>query len=133
MRPTSTSLEYGLYDTLGRNIWSLAVCYMIFACANNSGGPINEFLSLPMWQPLSRLSYAIYLIHSSITGITMSSLEVPPSFTAMSAFLNFISIFVLSALAAIPLVLAFQLPIDAISKCHHHHYQINRQKTNLVV
>lgn len=53
----TTALAYGFYSTLSHVAWSLAFCYIIFACANNAGGPINWFLSHPFWQPISKLSY----------------------------------------------------------------------------
>lgn len=114
--PTSTPIMFGLYETLGRNLWAISICYIIFACAHGSGGPVNEFLSLQMWKPLSRLSYCIYLIHYHLIGLIMGSMKTPPYFSAISAFQNFISVFVLSVFISIPLVLAFELPIDAIEK-----------------
>lgn len=112
----SIPLFYGFYDALGRITWSIAVCYIIFACIHNNGGPINKFLSLPMWQPLSRLSYSIYLIHTLILSLTIDSLKMPMFFSEITAFQSFIGVFVLSAFVAIPLTLAFELPIDAIYK-----------------
>lgn len=44
-----------------RIIWSLAISYIIVACAYGYGGIVNWFLSQPMWFALSRLSYAAYL------------------------------------------------------------------------
>lgn len=114
--PTSTALEFGLFETLSRNIWSIAICYVIFACAHNNGGPINHFLSLPMWKPLARLSYCIYLVHNLIIAISNGSRHRPAYFSGISAFRNFISIYVISVFVSIPLVLAFELPIDAIVK-----------------
>lgn len=48
-----------------RIVWSLAMCYIIFACIH-CGGIVNWFLSLPQWQLLSRLSYITYLIHPTV-------------------------------------------------------------------
>lgn len=112
--PIPFSLQYALYETFGRILWSIAVCYVILACTHDGGGVINTFLSLPMWQPISKLSYCIYLIHFTIIGIL--SIKTPLYFNEITAFQNFISYFVLSIFVAIPLVLAFELPIDAIHK-----------------
>lgn len=114
--PTLSPLVYGLYDTVSRSVWVTAICYIVFACAHGSGGPINNFLSLSAWQPLSRLSYCIYLVHYDLIGLIMGSVKTPPYFSEISAIQNFISIFVLAAFIAIPLVLAFELPIDSIVK-----------------
>lgn len=59
----TTPLVNGLYESLSRVAWPLAISYIIFACAHNNGGLVNWFLSHPFWQPISNISYAIYLIH----------------------------------------------------------------------
>lgn len=46
-----------------RALWSLSLCYLIFACVQDYAGIVNSFLSLPLWQPLSRMSFTILLIH----------------------------------------------------------------------
>ena len=114
--PGAKPLQFALCETFGRILWSICVCYLIFACAHDSGGPMNTFLSLPMWQPISRLSYAIYLIHVPIIKTILYSTETPLYFDGFTVFQNFISYFVLSTFIAIPLTLAFELPIDAIKK-----------------
>lgn len=43
--------------------WSLALCTLIFVCISGSGSVVDWFLSLPQWQPLSRLSFITFLFH----------------------------------------------------------------------
>lgn len=112
--PGTNALQYALYETIGRIIWSIGVCYIIFACIHGSGGPINTFLSLPIWQPFAKLSYSFYLIHWTIIKIMIYSTKTPLYFNEFTAFQNLISFYVLATIVAIPLVLAFELPIDAI-------------------
>lgn len=69
----STSLEMALYASLSRIAWALALSYIIFACVHGYGGPVNWFLSLSLWQPLSRLSYSIYIIHFPVIVVVMAS------------------------------------------------------------
>lgn len=69
----STNLEYALYTSLSRIAWAMALSYIIYACVHGYGGPVNWFLSLSFWQPLSRLSYAIYLIHFPVVMVVMGS------------------------------------------------------------
>lgn len=78
-------LWFALYDGVGRVVWSLALCYIIFACVHNSGGAINWFLSHPLFQPLSRLSYSIYLVHFPVIYATLLSMKSPPYFSIMTA------------------------------------------------
>lgn len=110
------ALMLGLYNAFGRVIWSTALCYIIFACVHNAGGPINWFLSHQGWEILSKLSFAIYLVHIPVILMTMSTFNDAPHFNEISAILNFIGVYVLSILVAIPATLAFELPIDTIYK-----------------
>ena len=52
-----------LFDSLHRNLFSLAVSWIIFACVSGYGSFINSFLSWNFFVPLSKLSYVAYLFH----------------------------------------------------------------------
>lgn len=88
---TATSLENGLYISLSRVAWALALSYIIFACAHGYGGPVNWFLSLSLWQPLSRLSYSIYLLHVFVSVVVLirakGTLEVSELFAVSLRFM----------------------------------------------
>lgn len=85
-----TNLEFALYESLSRVAWSIALCYIIFACINNYGGPVNWFLGHPVWQPLSRLSYAIYIVHISVITVTQTTLKTSPYFSELNAVRIFV-------------------------------------------
>lgn len=78
-------LQFGLYDALSRVAWAIALCYIIFACTHNGGGPINWFLSHTFWKPISRLSYALYLVHVLVMGDSMGAMTTVPYFTEAAA------------------------------------------------
>lgn len=78
-------LDTGLYDSLSRVAWAVALCYIIFACVNNYGGPVNRFLSHPLWQPISRLCYAIYLIHFPVVMLFHATLKHPSYLSGITA------------------------------------------------
>ncbi|XP_032296332.1 nose resistant to fluoxetine protein 6 [Drosophila virilis] len=65
------------YVTLTRIAWPLALVWLVFACKYGYGGLANSFLSSPLWQPLSKLSYGAYIWHILIEilngGITRTS------------------------------------------------------------
>lgn len=78
---TASSMESGLYTGFSRFIWSIIVCLVIHACISGYGGPVNSFLSLPMWRPLGRLTYAIYIVHMPIMIISSASAKRPIYFS----------------------------------------------------
>lgn len=112
----STPLQYGLYNAYCHPFFALSMCYIIFACANNAGGPVNWFLSHPLWKPISVLSYGIYMVHFPVIMWTTTLMKTPIYFNKIIAIQYFLGNFILSALVAIPMILAFELPIAAIEK-----------------
>lgn len=116
-QPDSTLLPiyYGLYDSLSRITWSIALCYIIFSCVHNPNGLVNQFLSHPSWQPISRLGFAIYLVHPLVL-LTMASLKTPLHFNEMSFLRDFIGNCVISIIVATFASLAFESPIVNIEK-----------------
>ena len=61
------------YAGLNRVAWSLAVAYFILCCATGRLTFVNKLLSLPIFLPLSKLSYSCYLLHifvlEVVTGV----------------------------------------------------------------
>ena len=53
-----------IYLSVERELWACSICWIIFACHRlKSGGVIRTVLSHPSWQPLSKLSLSMYLLH----------------------------------------------------------------------
>ena len=127
---TATPLVYGLYDALSRVFWSIALCYIIFACVHNSGGPVNWFLSHPLWQPISRICYAIYILHFIVVLIMGATLKTPPYFSELSAFHTFIGNYILVVCISIVATLAFESPIVVIEKIL---FGQNKKKTDTAI
>lgn len=75
------SIGAGLYSAITRPLWGVAIGWIIFACHRGYGGFVNLFLSHAYWQPLARLSYAMYLHGTIIQVITWSNMRSPPNFS----------------------------------------------------
>ncbi|XP_069135206.1 nose resistant to fluoxetine protein 6-like [Argopecten irradians] len=67
-----------LYVSCSRLSWSIAIAWVIYACATGYGGPVNILLSWKVWAPLGRLTYCAYLIHPVV--ITVYSFNLPSEF-----------------------------------------------------
>ena len=117
---------YGLQDGLSRVVWSIATCYIIFACIHDLSGPLNWFLSHPLWQPLARLSFATYIVHRPITLYSLGTMKTPPvaseAMLCSTAMLNYI----LSIFVAILATLAFESPIINLEKVFFGSHLKNR-------
>ena len=78
--------ERAIYGGFHRLAWALALSWVILACIKGvfsffsclklrfkgAGGPVNTILSWPAWIPLSRMSFAIYLIHMTVMDVVNS-------------------------------------------------------------
>lgn len=85
-------IDSAFYEPLSHVLWAVALSWIIFACVHGYGGPINWFLSWPQWQPLSRLSYSIYLCHSTILEWHAKSIHTSMYFSDYNAVSSIIYI-----------------------------------------
>lgn len=65
------------YSALGRPAWAIAIAWLIFACHNGYGGPVNRFLSWTIFIPLSKLTYCAYLLHVFLYYIMLANTSQP--------------------------------------------------------
>ncbi|KAH8238144.1 hypothetical protein KR032_000126 [Drosophila birchii] len=86
---TPPILEEAFYLTLTRIAWPLGLCWLVFACMQGYGGLANSFLSSPLWQPLSRLSYSAYIFHMFIEGLNAGLTRTNTYFSDYQVMLRF--------------------------------------------
>jgi peptidoglycan/LPS O-acetylase OafA/YrhL len=109
-------LANSFYISLMRPAWAIAICWVIFACVTDHGGPINQFLSLPIFQILSRLSYSIYLVHYSFIFMTNFYTRSSLHFSDYNAFHKFWGDLAFSLAIAVVWTLVFESPIIVLEK-----------------
>ena len=61
--PVVEPLPSAIIFSTVRLIWSSGIFWLCYECANGRAGAIRTLLSANILQPLSRLSFAIYLAH----------------------------------------------------------------------
>lgn len=105
-----------IYESTNRVVWAGCLGWMVFACVNGYGGPINTFLSLSIWQPLGRISYSIYLVHLPLQALFTASLKNTIRFGDVIAVHKFWGDFGLAATVAVFWSLAFESPIVGLEK-----------------
>ncbi|XP_055613144.1 O-acyltransferase like protein-like [Uranotaenia lowii] len=89
----------GFYEAFHRVAFVLGLMWLIFMCANGYGSLLNDILSWSFWQPVARLSYAMYLLHYPILLVTFTgALRQPFHFGEIS--LQYVSVGVIAITAA---------------------------------
>lgn len=88
----SSAAEAATYDAFSRVGWGVALSWIIFACHHGYGGVINDFLSHPVWQIISKLSFCMYMTHFTVQVIIYGNFQTSlyfSNFDAVSFFSNF--------------------------------------------
>ncbi|XP_015123280.1 nose resistant to fluoxetine protein 6 [Diachasma alloeum] len=104
------------YAGFGRHIWAFGICWLIYASVKGYGGPIADFLSLPIFIPFGRMSYCIYLVHMVIQLMRVAAARVPSYFTELGIIYSFFGEFIVSIIAGLALSLVFESPFLVLEK-----------------
>ncbi|XP_016949352.1 nose resistant to fluoxetine protein 6 [Drosophila biarmipes] len=114
--PSPTVLEGALYYTLARIGWPLALCWVVFACIQGYGGLANSFLSSPLWQPLSKLSYSAYIWHIFIQEVNNRRIRSNTYFSNYDVMLNFWSTFGFTLVMSYVLYAIIEAPLEGLER-----------------
>lgn len=63
---TPSTVHNALFDSFSRLFWASAIALIIFICISKNGGPVNRILAAPIWRPLAKLSFCIYVLNYDI-------------------------------------------------------------------
>ncbi|XP_073964184.1 O-acyltransferase like protein-like isoform X3 [Choristoneura fumiferana] len=116
-------------NSFRRSCWSLALCWMIFACAHGYGGPVNWFLSLRLWKFLARISYAIYLFHSLVQLTTASAAVASVYFNVGTLFSSLASDLVYTILISAAACVLIEEPAFSLQRMLFRGYFGPRKQT----
>ncbi|XP_039496877.1 nose resistant to fluoxetine protein 6-like isoform X2 [Drosophila santomea] len=86
---TPPIVEEAFYLTFTRIAWPLGLCWVVFACMQGYGGLANSFLSSPLWQPLSKLSYSAYIFHMFMESLNAGITRTNTYFSNYQVMLRF--------------------------------------------
>ncbi|KAJ3644146.1 hypothetical protein Zmor_026818 [Zophobas morio] len=109
-------LENSFFIALMRPAWAIAICWVIFTCVMEYGGPINTFLSCSLFQISSRLCYSIYIVHYSFIFMTNFSTRSPLHFSDYYAFHKFWGDLAFTIGIAVVWTLIFECPVIVLEK-----------------
>ncbi|XP_038214625.1 O-acyltransferase like protein-like [Zerene cesonia] len=105
-----------LIDAFSRSVWCASLGWIIFACVNGYGGPINFILSMGLWKIPSRISYGMYLVHFSMMIAYYASEVEPVYFSISSGLFRFCGFLLITIVLAIFITALVDVPISVIFK-----------------
>ncbi|XP_068231432.1 nose resistant to fluoxetine protein 6-like isoform X2 [Palaemon carinicauda] len=114
--PEMSLVESVLYGGFHRTVWGVVLGWIVLACHWGYGGPINWFLSHPLWQPLSRLTYCIYLTSLPIQLAILSCTVRPTYFSNLTKVEETCGVLFITIIASILLTLIAESPILRLEK-----------------
>lgn len=108
--PVPRPLQY-LWAGFSIVAWCTGLATIIILCSLRRFLPVLQgFMNMPMWQPIAKLSYSAYLIHTSILILDFCQRSSPVAFSAGAFFFSFVSFVVCSLGAALCIYLLVEKP-----------------------
>ncbi|KAH8346713.1 hypothetical protein KR084_008532, partial [Drosophila pseudotakahashii] len=109
-----SSVAEAIYISVSRIAWPLALSWVVFACMQGYGGLANSFLASPLWQPLSKLSFSVYIWHLFVQNLNAGRTRVSTYFSDYDVMLRFWQDFGFSVLLAFVMYLLIEAPCGGL-------------------
>ncbi|KAM3963614.1 nose resistant to fluoxetine protein 6-like [Aphomia sociella] len=103
-------------NSFRRPIWAMCIGWLVIACVHGYGGPVNWLLSHPMWKLLSRLSYAMYVLHYQLMFVVNGTFLGPVYINVESSIHKFFVDFVITVIVAFLVTLFVDSPCSVLIK-----------------
>lgn len=110
------SMWIALVSVFTRNFWSILAFVFIIGFMFSFRSPIKNFFNWPVFTPLARLSYCIYLGHMTVGRTMIGQFNQAIYINTGLMLTQTISIFVVSNLFALVLCLCLEFPMTALTK-----------------
>lgn len=99
-----------------RLAWGAALAWLVFACHNGYGGIVDDFLSHPVWQPISRLTYSIYLVAFPAQFLIAYNLRVAAYYSYINKIIETVGALVLALPWAVLVSLMAESPVMGLER-----------------
>ncbi|KAF2359677.1 Acyltransferase 3 [Trinorchestia longiramus] len=104
------------YASFDSAAWACCIGWIILTCSFGLAGPIDEFLSHPIWQVPSRVTYSVYLISLPLQGFIFYSGYRLIHLSHLTLLLGYGGVVVLSFLSGILISFVGEAPYVALGK-----------------
>ncbi|XP_050022473.3 O-acyltransferase like protein-like [Dermacentor andersoni] len=105
-----------LYSAFSRSIWAACIAWILVCCLEGYGGPVNALLSCKSLVPLSRLTFAAYIVHMVPIMVFIESQQHSFDFSIYLVYAFYFGNLALTYLLALVVCLLFEAPIFSIEK-----------------
>ncbi|XP_039294753.1 nose resistant to fluoxetine protein 6 [Nilaparvata lugens] len=104
------------YTGLGSSLWALCISWVIFATEHGYGGPVGRFLSWNFFQPLSKLTYVIYLVHVGVEYAYLALIKSAAHFEVLFTIRETAGEILISILLSPIVSLVFEMPFINVER-----------------
>ncbi|XP_065348117.1 nose resistant to fluoxetine protein 6-like [Cloeon dipterum] len=108
------NLEAAFYASLHRFGWAVGLSWIVWACVNGYGGPVNSILSWKYFLPLSKLSYCAFLVHIDEIFYHIALNRTETFFSIFEIVFEFFGTLIMMIPATMWLYLAVDAPCQTI-------------------
>lgn len=106
------------YTAVARTAWAASLCVLLWLCFIDSVWvrPINRLLSLPLWQPLAKLTFGAYCVHPILMMIYYYSSASLMRYSPLWLAMHYAGFAVFSYVAASLVFVTTELPPSLVEK-----------------
>ncbi|XP_029725442.2 nose resistant to fluoxetine protein 6-like [Aedes albopictus] len=109
-----------LYSALSKNLWGLIFGVLFVGLAFGVGWFLKRLLSNPVFRPLGKITYAVYLCHLFVVRATLGNIRQPIYVSDVRILVSTSSTLVLSYIMGLLLCLAIEIPFSSLQKQIFH-------------
>nr|XP_037269842.1 nose resistant to fluoxetine protein 6-like [Rhipicephalus microplus] len=115
--------EWGKLSTafFDRILWSICLSWITLTCSTKRGGIMNSFLSWRGFGPLSKLTFAVYLVHMPLYDLMNHFCKERTYFSHFSLVTQFFSVLVWSYFLGYLLYISCEAPLGHIDRLLFNH------------
>jgi len=107
---TLTRAESAFYIAFAKPAWSLAICILSLLCFTRKAGLVGWVLERPLLGYVSKLTFAMYLIHPMILVLIWAADVSSRHFSYINYSILFIAALIVTLACALPVHLLIELP-----------------------